>query len=183
MKIGIFGILAAAALMGCSGQGMESAELENESEAAGDVEQAIGEAACGTNLPNEVLTFTGSQIVRSKSPSYGSASCTKAHIYGLRVPGGSHTARVNVTFSDSVTLAQCPNARVTAVYYDNGQSPRKRQSKTLAGVVSGGSCVLPVVRFSPTEIGATSASQAQFAVQATLNGTTLKRVSIVVNPP
>jgi hypothetical protein len=167
--------------MGCSAQGMDSAELGDES--VDVVDQAIGEAACGTNAPNEVLTFLGSQIVRSKSPPYGSASCRNAHIYGLRVPGGTHTASANVSFSDSVTVAQCPNARVTAVYYDNGQSPPKRVSKTATGIVSGGTCFAPVVRFNRTEIGSTSASQAQFAVQATLNSTTLKRVSIVINPP
>jgi hypothetical protein len=163
------------------GQADEADQAQaDEGDSVGSLEQAIGEATCGTQaiIPTSfIMKLTGSGSLATKdgaSPSYGTAGCTNAQLVGINVTQGKADA-VILYNSPAPTVETCPTAKVDVFYYKNGVQV---SHKTAFGTVSDNKCVRPTVGFTTAEIGAPPAAQnARFAIQAVL-GATQKKVRI-----
>ena len=162
------------------GQADEADQAQaDEGDSVGIVEQAIGEATCGTQaiIPTSFimkLTGSGSLVTKDGTIPYGTAGCTNAQLVGMNVTKGTADA-VILYNSPAPTVATCTTAKVDVFYYKNGVQVNH---KTAFGTVSGSRCVRPTVSFSTAEVGAPPAAQnARFAIQAVL-GATQKKVRI-----
>jgi hypothetical protein len=168
-----------------------SAEEELE---LGTVEQALGEAACGTNAVNRAVNFTGRAVRFTINPPYGSATCTNAFLTGL----SSSTPRkgtVSIIGQLNVAQAQCSQARLKSDYYVNGATVVPQLSS--AGVFRNGNCLVSTTyRFNPavtsTTVSGTTANiaggtpalaaNARFAAQALNNLGAIQKFTWEINP-
>ena len=170
---GLFSLaLACVCLAACGAADENEAPVEDSD--LGVVEQAIGEAACGTDtVPvSDILTVTSViNKIKDKSPPYGSATCTNAALIGVRV--GTNKGLVTVSYTSAApSVTDCAKAGLKAVYYKNGVQVA---SKTANGTIVAGRCKRPLLGFSAAEVGRPQAADnARFAVQATFDTTTLK---------
>jgi len=168
------GALLLATLLGCGA--VDSATSSDEAaapqaEELGSAEQAITEAACGTDAVTGAgntldMRGAGDDEVANGTGNYGSATCTQAKLVGINIRSGS-SALVQVSFFASLpkTAATCTAATVTALYFRRqGAAPI---TKTAAGTFSSGTCKRPVVTFSTSEVGKPLfGEKARFAIQA-----------------
>jgi hypothetical protein len=153
-----------------------------EGDSLGIVEQAIGEATCGTQaiIPTSfIMKLSGSGSLVTKdgtSPTYGTAGCTNAQLVGINVTQGKADALILYN-SPAPTVATCTTAKVDVFYYKNGAQVAH---KTAFGTVDTvrNVCVRPTVSFSTAEVGAPPAAQnARFAIQA-VQGAVQKKVRL-----
>lgn len=105
----------------------------------GELEQAIGEAACGTNAVNRAVSFSGSAVRFSINAPYGSSTCANAFLTGL----SSSTPRngnVSIIGALNVPRADCARARMVSDYYVNGVRAVQQLVKT--GEFRNGNCLV-----------------------------------------
>lgn len=106
-------------LAGCTADvdaGDEETGLEN----TGEVQDALGEATCGTTAPidyDDLNTTWGTSATHSSTTSYGSALCTEAFVGRYRnVTSG---VKAYASWNDTIptTQAACENMRVQLYTY------------------------------------------------------------------
>jgi hypothetical protein len=117
----------------------EEGQLAEEAAELGTLEQALGEAACGTNAVNRAVTFSGSTVRFGIAAPYGSTSCSNAFLTGI----SSSTPRngtVSIIGQLNVAKAKCPQAQLRSDYYVNGATVVSQLVSP--GVFRNGSCLV-----------------------------------------
>jgi hypothetical protein len=151
----------------------------------GTVEQAIGEATCGTGTPDRILSFTGSTIHLNVNPPYNNASCSQASLDGYKSTKATATFATSIRVTGIANQAACDAVTFKTLFFTRGSLVTSFNGG-LHVFSSGGICTVTAnYNFNPNNVGIrvvgntvfigasapVAADNARFALQAVSAGT------------
>jgi hypothetical protein len=85
----------------------------------GTVEQAIGEATCGTGTPDRTISFSGSFVDVFINAPYNNASCSQASLNGFRSTKAKATVDTFIQVK-AANKAECDAASFKSFFFSRG---------------------------------------------------------------
>jgi hypothetical protein len=181
-------IVLAALAGGCGAVDPDAPWSEEE---LGEVDEALGEAGCGTvacPTPGKCATVTlpkgGSAANTSPNNTYGSATCPNQYVVQAVTPPTTGTIHLSTLYGEAIAKADCPKARLESALYAK-QNGVMKLVKTIrfSGVWNGSVCVLTSGETNPKIVASPAITEVRAAGRAYFTGTPTshKRVRLGFN--